>query len=119
MSKQYIDVFNKLLQNVTGKTVTGNYQELADLIDAYNDKYLCEVTFSTTPAGATIVVKDSGGNTISAKEGKYYLNEGSYTYDASAEGYVSKTGQSLVITNADEQTGTKTVTVTLTAEVSG
>lgn len=119
MSKQYTEVLHRLLQNITGKTVTGKYKQLADLFEAYNDKYLCEVTFSTTPAGATIVVKDSAGKTISAKEGKYYLNEGSYTYDASATGYVSKTGQSLVITNSDEQTGTKTVTVTLTAEQAG
>lgn len=118
MSKLYTDVWKDVLQNLSGKTVEGSYQELADLLTAFNSLYLCKVTFSTTPATATIVVKDSNGDTVAKNsDGKYHLKEGSYTYDASAEGYTSKTNQSLTITNSDEATGTKTVTVTLTEAV--
>lgn len=115
MSKLFTDVWKETLQNLSGKTVEGNFQELAELLTAFNDLYVCKVTFSTTPSGATIVVKDSKGNSIAKNtDGTYHLKEGSYTYDASAEGYTSKTNQSLTITNSDEATGTKTVTVTLT-----
>lgn len=114
MSKLYTDVWKDVLQNLSGKTVEGNFQELPELLSAFNDLYLCKVTFSTTPSGATIVVKDSAGNTIGKNtDGTFHLKEGSYTYTASAEGYTTKEDQSLTITNSDETTGTKTVTVTL------
>ena len=78
------------------------------------DRADCEVTFSTTPENATIVVKDSESETVSPDaSGKYYLTAGSYTYDASAEGYTAKEGQSLTIAAGDVTTGTKTVTVEL------
>ena len=113
MSKLYTDVVKDVLQNLSGKQVEGNFQELADLFDAFNDLYLCKVTFSTTPSGATVSVIDSSGDEIDkSSDGTFHLKEGSYTYEVSAEGYTSKT-DTLVITNADEATGSKTVTVTL------
>ena len=118
MSKQFTSVWKETLQNLSGKQVEGNYQELAELLSAFNDLYLCKVTFSTTPSTAVVVVKDSAGNSIGKNaDGKFHLKEGSYTYDASAEGYTSIEDQALTITNSDETTGTKTVTVTLEAVV--
>lgn len=109
------DLLKDTLQNITGKTLTGDYQTLDLLLNAFNNQYVCAVTFSNTPVGTTIVVKQ-GTTTIAPDEsGKYHLKEGSYTYDATATGYVSKLAQTLTITNTDETTGTKTVTVTLTA----
>lgn len=120
MSIQYTDIWKDVLQNLSGKTVQGNFQELPELLSAFNDLYLCKVTFSATPSTATIVVKDSAGKTISKNtDGTYHLKEGSYTYTASAEGYTTKENQSLTISNSDETTGTKTVTVTLSAVVGG
>lgn len=114
MSKQFTSVWKDVLQNLSGKTVEGNYQELAELLSAFNDLYLCKVTFSTTPSTAVVVVEDSDGNEIGkSSDGTFHLKEGSYTYTASAEGYTTKEDQSLTITNSDETTGTKTVTVTL------
>lgn len=114
MSKLYTDVWKDVLQNLSGKTVEGNFQELAELLTAFNDMYLCKVTFSTTPSTAVVVVEDSNGNEIGkSSDGTFHLKEGSYTYSASAEGYTSKEEQALTITNADEATGTKTVSVTL------
>lgn len=77
----------------------------------------CLVTFSTTPAeGVTIVVKQ--GSTVIAAEtggnaGKYYMPKGTYTYTASAEGYVTETDTEVTISAGDETTGTKTITVVL------
>lgn len=114
MSKQFTDVWKDVLQNLSGKTVEGNYQELAELLSAFNDLYLCKVTFSTTPSGAAIVVKNSDGNTIGKNtDGTFHLKEGTYTYTVSADHYVTKANQTLTITNSDETTGTKTVSVTL------
>ena len=114
MSKLYTDVWKDVLQNLSGKTVEGNFQELAELLTAFNDLYLCKVTFSTTPSGATVIVKDSNGATIGkSADGTFHLKEGSYTYDISAEHYTTKSNQPLTITNSDEATGTKTVSVTL------
>jgi len=114
MSKLFTDVWKETLQNLSGKTVEGNFQELAELLTAFNDLYLCKVTFSTTPSGATIVVKDSGGNAIPKHtDGTYHLKEGTYTYTVSADHYTTKSNQSLTITNSDETTGTKTVNVSL------
>lgn len=118
MSKLYTDVWKDVLQNLSGKTVQGNFQELPELLSAFNDLYLCKVTFSTTPANATVTVKDSKGASVAKQsDGKFHLKEGSYTYSASAEGYTPVENQSLTISNSDEQTGSKTVTVTLTQVV--
>jgi len=114
MSKLYTEVWKDVLQNLSGKQVEGSFQELAELLTAFNDLYLCKVTFSTTPSGATIVVKDSNGDTIGKNtDGTYHLKEGNYTYTVSADHYVTKSNQTLTITNADETTGTKTVNVSL------
>ena len=77
----------------------------------------CVVTFETTPATATIVVKKGTQTITPNQDGTYNLPAGSYTYDATAEGYTSKTDQSLVISSSDETTGTKTVSVTLSEAV--
>lgn len=114
MSKLYTDVWKDVLQNLSGKTVEGNFQELAELLTAFNDLYLCKVTFSTTPATAVVTVKDSAGNSVGKDtDGSFHLKEGSYTYTASAEGYTTKENQSFTISNSDEATGTKTISVTL------
>lgn len=107
------DLFKEAFQNLSGKTLDGNYTTIDELITDLNNKYVCEVTFSKTPADATIVVKQ--GTTVIAADsnGKYHLKEGSYTYDASAPHYTSKTAQTLTITNADEETGSKTVNISL------
>lgn len=114
MSKQFTSVWKDVLQNLSGKTVEGNYQELAELLSAFNDLYLCKVTFSTTPITAVVVVEDSNGNEIGkSSDGTFNLKEGTYTYTVSADHYVTKANQTLTITNSDETTGTKTVSVTL------
>ena len=107
------DLLKEAFQNLSGKTLDGNYTTIDELIIDLNNKYVCEVTFSKTPADATIVVKQ--GTTVIAADasGKYHLKEGTYTYDASAPHYTSKTSQSLTITNSDEETGSKTVNVSL------
>ena len=102
-----------LLQNITGKNINTETNTIGGLVDEYNKLYVCVVTFSATPSSATIVVKQ-GEKIINPVDGLYYLKEGNYTYDAEAEGYVSKTNQTLTITNNDETTGTKTVNVVLT-----
>jgi len=113
------DIWKDVLQNLSGKTLTGNYTRIDDLLKAFNNFYVCEVTFSKTPSGANVVVK-KGAETINADEsGKYHLKEGTYSYDATATHYTSKTNQELVITNADETTGTKTVSVTLSRSECG
>lgn len=119
MSIQFTEIWKETLQNLSGKTINSNSTELAEILTAFNDMYLCKVTFSATPSNATIVVK-KGTTTISKHtDGTYHLKEGSYTYTASAEGYTTKENQELTITNSDEAAGTKTVTVTLSAVVGG
>lgn len=115
MSKLYTDVWKDTLQNLSGKQVEGNFQELADLLTAFNDLYLCKVTFSTTPEGATVVVTTTDGTEIGKNaDGTFHLKEGTYKYSVSAVDYTAKTNQTLTITNSDEQTGTKTESVSLT-----
>lgn len=77
----------------------------------------CEVTFSTTPTNADIVVKKSGAMVSPDASGKYHLGAGSYTYTASATGYTTQSDVALSISSSDVTTGTKTVTVTLVEEV--
>lgn len=117
MSKLYVDVVKEALENLSGKKLPDKgYTELADVYSDFNDLYTCKVTFSVTPAGAVVTVKNSKGEEVGAHDdGKYYLKEGTYKYNVSADGYVSKEEQTLVITNTDETVGTKTVTVTLVA----
>lgn len=51
-----------------------------------------KVSFATTPENAVVVVKDGSGKVMAPAEGKTYtLEEGSYSYTVSAEGYVAKT----------------------------
>lgn len=107
------DTLKDVLQNLSGKTLTGDYVTLDDLFKAFNKQYVCAVSFATTPENATIVLKKDDVTISADQDGKYYLKEGSYKYTASAEGYVTKENQSLTITNSDEATGTKTVSVTL------
>lgn len=107
------DELKELLQNVTGKNIDSSPRSIAGVLHAYNAKYLCAVTFSKTPSTATIVVKKGSTVIDPAEGGVYYLEEGSYTYTASAEGYVTKANQSFSITSSDKTTGSKTITVTL------
>ncbi len=56
------------------------------------------ITFNTTPADATITVKDEKGKTIApSTEKTYKLRAGNYTYDVTADGYFSKTEQKLPV----------------------
>ena len=69
------------------------------------------VTFSVTPSDATIVVKDSDGNEVSAVGGKYALENGkNYTYTVSKSGYRTQTSTFTV---------TKAETITVTLSTSG
>lgn len=104
----------QVLQNLSGKTVETTGKTFSEMLRGFNLQYTCIVTFALTPDNATIVLKK--GTTIIAPEeedGTYALKEGVYTYDAIAPGYTSKLAQSLTITNSEETTGTKTVTVAL------
>lgn len=115
MDKLTKDALHKVLQNVTGKSIADkHYETTLDVLNAYNALYECTVTFALTPSTATVVVKQAGVVVPANDDGTYSLKEGSYTYDVSNAGYVSKLAQALTITNADETTGTKEVTVALT-----
>ncbi len=110
------NALGQALQNLSGKDIKGeDYTTTLEMLNAFNAMYACVVTFAVTPSGSTIVVKK--GTTVIAPEedGTYLLKEGAYTYTASKPYYITKADQALTITNADETTGTKTVTVTLTA----
>lgn len=69
------------------------------------------VTFSVTPSDASIVVKDSDGNEVSAVGGKYALENGkNYTYTVSKSGYRTQTSTFTV---------TKAETITVNLSTSG
>ena len=56
------------------------------------------ITFNTTPANATITVKDEKGTIIQpSTEKTFKLKAGNYTYDVTADGYFSKTNQKLPV----------------------
>ena len=66
------------------------------------------ITFTTTPTSATITVKDEKGTIIQpSTEKTFKLKAGNYTYDATADGYFSKTNQKLPVL----EDGTITVTL--------
>ena len=46
MSKLFTDAWKETLQNLSGKTIEGNYQQLVDLLDAFNATYDDNVTLS-------------------------------------------------------------------------
>lgn len=76
---------------------------------------VCVVTFDVTPDTATIVVEDADGDVVTAEtDGTYELVIGNYTYTITATDYTSITDKALVISATDAETGTKTVTETLT-----
>ena len=84
------------------------------MLAGFNAQYLCTTTFAITPETATLVVK-SGTTILTANlDGTYSLKEGSYTYSITATGYTPIVNAALTITNAEETTGTKTVTVVMT-----
>lgn len=79
----------------------------------------CPVTFSTTPAGASVSLTGTDGTVEAISAGRYSLAEGTYTYTVSAGGYVSKTG-SLTVSAAEAAAHTpRTVSVSLVREPSG
>src|SRR5690606_27206580 len=73
----------------------------------------CVVTFTKTPSNATLVVKLDGDTVTAEQDGTYKLIADTYTYDLSAEGYVTQEAVELVISAGDATTGTKTVVATL------
>jgi len=101
------------LQNLSGKELP-DMDTTAGVLRAFNLLYTCVVTFALTPETAKVVVKQNGVSIAPEDDGTFALKEGSYTYSISADGYFSLVDQALVITNADETTGTKTVTKSLT-----
>ena len=54
------------------------------------------VTITTTPDGATIVVKDADGNEVAAEDGTYKLINGTYTYVVSKDGYDEESSEFVV-----------------------
>ena len=114
------------LQNVSGKTIPAEAlakcTTTCEVLDAFNALYKCAVTFSGI-IGSTnvtdimvVTVKDASGNVIAASaDGSFLLKEGDYTYDATCEGAVAKSGVALAVTNSDEQKGTKAVVISFTA----
>jgi hypothetical protein len=115
MDKLTKNALQKILQNVTGKSIAvKHYETTLDVLNAYNALYECVVTFSLTPSTAKLVLKQGTTVIEPNEDGTYSVKEGTYTYDVSNAGYVSKTAQSLTITNSDETTGSKTVEVSLT-----
>lgn len=100
------------------------YATFGDAVPVPKITIHCIVTFapidsSTSEAitGATIVVKKA--TTVIAPEtnGTYKLVADTYTYDISAEGYVTQTDVELVISSGDATTGIKTVAPELVAVV--
>lgn len=107
------DELAKALQNLSGKELqTGTTTK--KMLHNFNTLYTCIVTFALTPETAEVVVKQNGVSIAPEDDGTFALKEGSYTYTISADGYFSLVDQALAITNADETTGTKTVTKSLT-----
>jgi hypothetical protein len=103
----------KVLQNLSGKTVDDR-GSATEMLHAFNNHYACLVTFTLATSGATLVVKK--GSTVVAAEtganaGKYLLTEGSYKYSVTKAKYTGIIDAALTITNADETTGTKAVSV--------
>jgi len=123
----YVDIENatnrtyKLTEDDIGKCIrvvvtgTGSYTgtktstAVGPVTVVEPDKYT--VTFEVTPEGATVVVKDSENNEVTAEaDGTYKLVAGEYSYTVSADGYVTKEG-TFTVSDKDE-----TVTVVLEEE---
>lgn len=115
--KYIVDALQHALENISGKSFPADsYGNIVDMLNAFNKNYECIVTFAKTPTTADIVVKDANGNVIDVNDdGTYTLKAGSYKYTATADGYTSKEDQTLTVSASDVTTGTKSVTVTLTA----
>ena len=115
--KYIVDALQHALENVSGKTLPANsYGNIVDMLNAFNRKYVCVVTFTKTPAEMDFSIKDANGNVVTANDdGTYSLKAGTYKYTATADGYTSATDVTTTISVSDVTTGTKTVAVTLTA----
>lgn len=83
-------------------TVTGPEDIAVVLIPAEQE---AEISFTLTPADAVLTVKDSGGTKIEANlDGTYtLLTGGAYTYEVTAEGYISQSA-SFTVSGADNIT---------------
>jgi hypothetical protein len=103
------EVLKSGLGSITGNVLVG--ETIGEVLNNFVENHTATVVFSTTPTGATIVVK-SGSNVIAPYDGKYYLQPGSYTYTASKDGYTSQENQPLEITLSDLNT-TVPISVTL------
>lgn len=116
--KYIVDALQHALEYVSGKTFPADsYGNIVDMLNAFNRKYVCVVTFTKTPAEMDFAIEDANGNVVvSNDDGTYSLKAGTYKYTASAEGYTTQTDQTVTISASDVTTGTKTVAVTLTAE---
>lgn len=115
------DELRTALQNVSGKTIDGNFQTTAEMLHAFNGLYVCKTKFDVVDSeaapvtDATITVK-SGDTIIEPNDdGKYSLGAGSYKYDCAAEGYTAVTDVAFTISASDVTRGSKSITVTLTA----
>lgn len=109
------------LENISGKTITGNFQTTAEMLHAFNDLYACKTTFNVLTSdgapltGAEITVKQNGEIINKHSDGKYYLKAGSYTYDSMCEGYTDIVDTAFTISSSDVTRGTKSITVQMTA----
>lgn len=87
-------------------------------------------TFQVTPEEAMVIVKDSNGSPVAAGYGNvYYLDNGSYTYTVSADGYyavsgtmtVAGTAQTIPVTLSEipVSTGSTTYSVSVSSAANG
>ena len=94
--------------SATAAIVTGNQgafiMPAADVaVTATFVKNAHAVTFAVTPEGATVVVKNSAGDTMNAAaDGSYILKNGTYAYTVRASGYATAGGSFVVA--GEEQT---------------
>lgn len=116
-----IEALQKALEKITGKTLDGEYVTMVDMLTAFTGLFTCKVTFDIVDSStayplddAVLTVKDANANTLTpGADGKYNLEEGSYTYDCTCEGYTNKEGVTVSITSSDIENETKSVSVAM------
>ena len=79
-----------------------NYYSSSDYVrlKGFQADAVYETSFSGQPDGTVIIVK-KGNTVIEPDGGKYYLENGEYTYSATAFGYVPVSDQALTVDGAD------------------
>lgn len=116
--KYIVDALQHAFENVSGKTFPADsYGNIVDMLNAFNTKYECVVTF-VPPEDKTIkkvYVVDTAKKKIPANaDGTYSLRAGSYTYGgtvALGNSLTTIMDKTLTISDTDVTTGTKSVTL--------